>query len=210
MTSHAVHFDSERHQHESAELGMWVFLATELMFFGPLLLGYAVGREMYGPAFAAASRHTDVVIGTINTAVLLTSSLFMALAVLAVRSDRTRLAMRCLLVTACLGVVFLVLKGFEYHSEWQEHLVPWTDFRFEPALRQGAGYFYFLYFAMTGLHAVHLSIGIAASVVFAVRLRVNSARALASQIEVTGLYWHFVDVIWVFLYPILYLVERHG
>ncbi|HEU4486345.1 MAG TPA: cytochrome c oxidase subunit 3 [Povalibacter sp.] len=210
MSSHAAHFESDSHRHETAELGMWVFLATELMFFGPLLLGYAVGREMYGQAFAAASRHTDVVIGTINTAVLLTSSLFMALAAAAVRSDRTRMTMRCLLLTAALGVVFLVLKGFEYLSEWQEHLVPWADFRFEPRLRQGAGYFYYLYFAMTGLHALHLTIGIVASIVFALRLRVNSARALASQVGVTGLYWHFVDMIWVFLYPILYLVERHG
>lgn len=210
MASHAAHFDSESRQHESAELGMWVFLATELMFFGPLFMGYAVGREAYGQAFAAASRHTNVLIGTVNTAVLLTSSAFMALAVLAVRADRARLAMRCLLATACLGAVFLALKGVEYHDEWREHLVPWMDFRFEPRLHEGAAYFYVLYFAMTGLHALHLSIGIVTVLVFALRLRVNSARALASQIEVTGLYWHFIDAVWIFLYPILYLVERHG
>jgi cytochrome c oxidase subunit III len=203
-------FESIEQQRAAAELGMWVFLATELMFFGPLFLGYSYGRWALGESFAAASRHTDVVIGTVNTAVLLTSSLFMALGLRAARLDRQRAAQALLLLTASLGATFLALKGLEYHDEWREHLVPWLDFRFEPRYSHGAALFYFLYFGMTGLHAVHLAIGIGVACVFALRLRRRPARQLSRQIEIGALYWHFVDGIWVFLYPILYLVERHG
>jgi cytochrome c oxidase subunit 3 len=210
MSAHAGHFGSTTRQREAAELGMWVFLATELMFFGPLFLGYAYGRWAFPEGFAAASRQTDVLIGTINTVLLLTSSLFMALGVRATQLNQRRAAMLCLLATATLGMVFLVLKGVEYRDEWREHLVPWLDFRFESAHRRAAGLFYVLYFAMTGLHAVHLSIGIAVMGVFAARIRARGARTLRNSIEMGALYWHFVDSVWVFLYPMLYLVERHG
>ena len=203
-------FESIEQQRAAAELGMWVFLATELMFFGPLFLGYAYGRWALGESFAAASRHTDVVIGTANTAILLTSSFFMALALRAAQLSQQRATRVLLLITAALGATFLALKGLEYHDEWREHLVPWLDFRFEPRYAHGAALFYFLYFGMTGLHAVHLTIGIGIVCVFALRLHWHSAQGLSRQIEIGALYWHFVDGIWVFLYPILYLVERHG
>jgi cytochrome c oxidase subunit 3 len=210
MSAPAGHFESAERQHQAAELGMWVFLATELMFFGPLFLGYAYGRWALPGGFAAASRHTDVLIGTINTAVLLTSSLFMALGVRAAQLDQARPTRVFLLCTGALGCVFLALKGLEYHDEWREHLVPWLDFRFEPPQRRAAALFYFLYFGMTGLHAVHLTIGVAVMGVFALRLGRRPPERLRNQIEMSALYWHFVDSIWVVLYPILYLVERHG
>lgn len=203
-------FESVEQQRAAAELGMWVFLATELMFFGPLFLGYAYGRWAFAASFAAASRHTDVVIGTVNTAVLLTSSLFMALSVRAAHLDRQRATRAFLLITAALGAAFLALKGVEYHDEWREHLVPWVSFEFDPRERRGAALFYFLYFGMTGLHAVHLTVGIGVACTFALRLHARRAKRLSRQIEIGALYWHFVDGIWVFLYPILYLVERHG
>jgi cytochrome c oxidase subunit 3 len=210
MSARAEHFGSRQNQREAAELGIWVFLATELMFFGPLFLAYAAARLSYPDGFAAASRHTDLVIGTINTAVLLTSSLFMALGARSAQLGRRRTASLFLYVTALLGAVFLLLKAGEYFKEGQEHLVPWLDFRFEPGLAHAASLFYLLYFAMTGLHAIHLTIGIVMVSVFARRLRSHSPASMRNQIEVGGLYWHFVDAIWVFLYPLLYLVERYS
>ena len=206
----AEQFESAQRQRESVELGMWVFLATEIMFFAPLFLGYGYGRWAFPEAFAAASRHTDVVIGTINTAILLTSSLMMAIAVRASKLQQRRATIIFLILTAALGLTFLVLKGVEYHDEWLEHLIPWLDFRFEPAQRAGAGLFYFLYFGMTGLHAIHLTIGVTVVCIFAVRAYRQGVAPLRNQIEVSALYWHFVDSIWVFLYPMIYLLERHG
>ncbi|MFL6601703.1 MAG: cytochrome c oxidase subunit 3 [Steroidobacteraceae bacterium] len=210
MSAPAEHFESVERQHQAAELGMWVFLATELMFFGPLFLGYAYGRWAFPEGFAAASQHTDVLIGTVNTAILLTSSLFMALGVRAVQLKQrgpTRVFLAC---AAVLGSVFLALKGLEYRHEWQEHLVPWLDFRFEPVHQHAAALFYFLYFGMTGLHAIHLTIGIAVVGVFVLRLARQPLADLQNSVEMGALYWHFVDGIWVVLYPILYLLERHG
>ena len=208
MSVPAAHFENAERQRQAVELGMWVFLATELMFFGPLFLGYAYGRWSFPAGFAAASRHTDVLLGTINTAVLLTSSVFVALGVRAARLDQPRSTRLFLLCAAALGVVFLALKGLEYDHEWLEHLVPWEDFRFEAPHQRAAAFFYFLYFGMTGLHAVHLTIGIVVMGVLA--LRACSLAESRNQIEMGALYWHFVDAVWVVLYPILYLVERHG
>ena len=209
MSAPAEHFDSLEHQRQSAELGMWVFLATELMFFGPLLLAYAYGRYRYPVGFAIASGHTNVLIGTVNTALLLTSSLAMALAVRAAQLRRARSAAWLLALTAVLGVAFLGLKGLEYAQDGHEQLVPWLAFRFEGPLRTATALFYDLYFALTGLHALHLSIGVVVAIVFAVRAR-HAPAALPRQVEIAGLYWHFVDCVWVFLYPMIYLIDRHG
>lgn len=209
-TAHAEQFDSTAQQEEAATLGMWVFLATELMFFGPLFFGYYYGRSHFPEGFAAASRHTEVMLGTINTAVLLTSSLLMAIAVEARKAGSTRLAMRMLFLVAALGIVFLFIKGSEYRHEWQEHLLPGAGFSFpEHKHADAAQMFYFLYFGMTGLHALHLTIGIVMVLVFAIGLSRGARRfAAPERIEVAGLYWHFVDIAWIFLYPILYLVGR--
>ena len=210
MNANTEHFGSPARAREAAQLGVWVFLATELMFFGPLLLGYAWGRHTFAAGFAAASRHTDLFIGTTNTAILLTSSLFMAFAARAIEIGKREAARYCLWITAALGVTFLGFKALEYLKEWHEHLVPWLDFRFEPTLQKPAALFYFLYFGMTGLHALHLTIGIGMVCTFAKRLRSHSPASMRAQIDGGALYWHFVDAIWVVLFPLIYLLERHG
>jgi cytochrome c oxidase subunit 3 len=201
----AGQFRSRAAEADAARFGLWIFLATEVLFFGPLFMGYVYGRMHLGDAFAAASRHTDVTIGTLNTAVLLTSSFTMAMAAEARRAG-ARAARGLLAATALLGCAFLALKGFEYHAEWREHLVPGASFAFDAAHVRGAEIFYYLYFAMTGVHAVHLAVGITIVIASAVRFD----RASPGHVELAGLYWHFVDAIWIFLYPMLYLVGRAG
>jgi cytochrome c oxidase subunit 3 len=196
---------------EPARLGMWVFLSTELMLFGPLFLGYVYGRAHFPDAFAAASRHTAFWLGTVNTAVLLSSSAAMARAVEArAQGQRTGPARWLCLVAAC-GLVFLVIKGSEYRHEWEQGLFPGPAFHFAPDLAAGAELFFFLYFAMTALHALHLTLGVLATLVFALGLgRQTKALLPPTRLELLGLYWHFVDLVWIFLYPILYLVGRSG
>jgi cytochrome c oxidase subunit 3 len=188
-------------------LGMWVFLASELLFFGALLAAYLGGRIRWPAGFAAASRHTNVTLGTVNTTVLLTSSALIALAVACARNERQRRwTARLLWATAALGCAFLAIKGSEYVLEWREGLFPGPGF----ALPQpGAQLFFMLYFFITGLHAVHLSCGIAAVAIFARAVGAGRAWADAERLDAVALYWHFVDVVWIFLYPFLYLVERH-
>lgn len=192
-----------------ARLGMWVFLATELMFFGPIFLAYAVGRLRLPEAFTAAARHTDVALGTINTMVLLTSSAAIALSTECARGGAMKLARRLLWLTAALGCAFLAIKGCEYVKDVREGLFPGASFHGEGLVGvTGARLFFFLYFLATGLHAVHLTIGIGL-VLFVLRQTARAPAVPASRhLEVTGLYWHFVDVVWVFLFPILYLAGR--
>jgi cytochrome c oxidase subunit 3 len=206
----AGQFSTPDQQADAARLGLWLFIATEILFFGPLFMGYVYGRTHFYDAFAEASRHTHLVIGTANTAVLLTSSFTMALAV-EMRRTAPRAAGWLLAATAALGAVFLVLKGIEYYKEWHEQLVPGLGFFFGEVHRSQAELFYYLYFVMTGLHALHLTIGIAIVVALSVLLlRDRTSIVKPDTVEVTGLYWHFVDVVWIFLYPILYLVGRAG
>lgn len=193
---------------DAGKLGMWVFLASEVLFFGGLFVAYLYGRTHFPSGWAAASRHTDVLLGTVNTAVLLTSSAAVALAVACEQDERQRRwTARLLSLTAALGVVFLVLKGLEWHDEWREHLVPGPGFALHVA---GAQQFFALYFLMTGLHGVHMICGIAALGVLARARSRGRTWASAREFEVAALYWHFVDVVWIFLYPLLYLVNRHA
>jgi cytochrome c oxidase subunit 3 len=211
----APQFASHEQQVFAGTLGMWVFIASELLFFGPLLLAYLYLRLHFPQACAAASRHTDFVLGTVNTAVLLTSSLLMALAGQTAKGGRRRSASGLLAATAALGLAFLALKGWEYRAEFAEHLFPGPQFRPEHAgVAQelpGMQLFFILYFAMTGLHALHLGAAILACLWLAFRLpRQARAGAAGEAVELVGLYWHFVDVVWIFLYPLLYLVGRAG
>jgi len=200
--------DAERRR-QSSELGIWVFLASEVMFFGALFAGYAVSRFNFGAAFAAASRHTDIVLGTLNTAVLLTSSYTIAAALQALKTGKRDLSCRLLLATAALGLGFLAIKGIEYRKEYVEGLVPWLDFRFDPRDANGAALFFYLYFVMTGIHALHLTIGIGLVLVMASRVHLNTLSAqYVAPLETSALYWHLVDVIWIFLYPCIYLIAR--
>ena len=206
----AHQFDSLGQQKEAAALGMWVFLVTEILFFGGLFVTYLVYRSWYPGAFAAASHEMVIWAGTLNTAVLITSSLTMALAVRAAQLGDRRSLIWLLLATMALGCVFLGVKAFEYRTEFIEHHMPGPGFQFEgPYLRQ-AQIFFSLYFVMTGLHALHMIIGLGImAVMLWWSIRGTITREYASPIEISGLYWHFVDIVWIFLFPLLYLIGRH-
>jgi cytochrome c oxidase subunit 3 len=202
-------FDDLEQQREASSLGMWVFLITEIMFFGGLFTGYAVYRNAYPEAFAEASRHLGVVLGAINTAVLICSSLTMALAVHAAQLGRRKVLVTFLLLTIVLGSVFLGIKVVEYSHKFHEHLVPGLDFRFEGPRAPQAQLFFSFYFAMTGMHALHMIIGIGLlSVLVRLSWRGRFSATYYWPVELTGLYWHFVDIVWIYLFPLLYLIGR--
>jgi cytochrome c oxidase subunit III len=208
------HWSSARHQREGAFFGVWLFLVTEILFFGGLFLCYTVYRAHHSEAFHAASATLDLRLGVFNTIVLLGSSLTMALAVREAQRGRSRGTALFLLLTILLGGVFLGVKAVEYSHKFHEHHVPGAGFHFEPEAAGGyAGpdveMFFNLYFAMTGLHAVHMIIGIGLLAALAVMsLRGKFTPANHNLVEGTGLYWHLVDIIWIYLFPLLYLIGR--
>lgn len=207
----AHHFDDLGTQQAAASLGTWAFLVTEILFFGGLFTGYAVYRHQFAEAFARASDTLDVRLGGWNTAVLLGSSLTMVLAVHAIQRGRGRASAGWLAATILLGSVFLVVKYFEYAHKWQHHLVPGPHFSFQGLSHSPERLFFGFYFALTGLHAFHMLVGMAL-------LAWVARRALAGHfstrhhpwVEMLGLYWHFVDLVWIFLFPLLYLIGRHA
>jgi cytochrome c oxidase subunit 3 len=207
----AHHFATAKQQHDTATLGIFLFLATELMLFGGLFLGYTVYRIRYAAEFEAASAHLNLSFGAVNTIVLLTSSLTMALAVHWVQTGERQRLIIGLLLTAALGTAFLVIKGFEYYADYVDNLMPGVAFNDAEWSERGlqasrVKMFLVIYYTMTGLHAVHLLIGIAVILILALMVwRGYFTRAYYYPVEVGGLYWHFVDVIWVFLLPLLYL-----
>jgi cytochrome c oxidase subunit 3 len=206
----AHQFDDAEQQREATTLGMWVFLATEILFFGGLFAAYLVYRTWYPQAFTAASRELIVWAGTTNTAVLITSSLTMALAVRAAQTGQPRALLRFLLMTMALGCVFLGIKAFEYYAEFLEHHIPGPNFQFDGSEFRHAQLFFSLYFAMTGLHALHMIVGLGVMAVMAWWVhRGIITDAYYGPIEISGLYWHFVDIVWIFLFPLLYLLGRH-
>jgi cytochrome c oxidase subunit 3 len=176
---------------------MWLFLATEVLFFGPLFFGYVHARLVQYDAFVSGSHHMHIVLGTLNTAILMTSSLTMALAVRA--AQRSRPPRVWLTLTALLGLAFLGIKASEWVMEFGE----------AASATGGEARFYFLYYAMTGVHAVHLTIGVGVVAWLWLHAKRFSA-AYHAPVEVSGLYWHFVDIVWVFLYPMFYLLERYS
>lgn len=207
----AFQFRSLDEQRESATLGMWIFLATEILFFGGLFTGYLVYRNLYHAAWVEAStKGMWFAAGTANTAVLICSSLTMALAVHAAQTGKRNLLVFFLIVTMLLGCTFLVVKGFEYHREYVEHHIPGAQFQFpESSDPRHAELFFALYFIMTGLHALHMTIGVGVMAVIAYfAWRGHYAPEYYNPVENAGLYWHFVDVVWIFLYPLLYLVTQ--
>jgi cytochrome c oxidase subunit 3 len=204
------HFDDVEQQHQASWLGMWVFLSTEVMFFGGMFAGYFVYRHWYMQAFASASNHLDLWLGAINTAVLICSSFTMALAVYSAETSRRKPLITFLVLTIILGLAFLGIKFYEYHTKFEEHLVPGSSFRFDASLARPAEIFFSFYFAMTGMHAVHMIIGIGLLTALIVQARRGRFSALYhTPVELTGLYWHFVDIVWIFLFPLLYLLGRH-
>jgi cytochrome c oxidase subunit III len=204
------HFDGVEQQHEASWLGMWVFLATEVMFFGGMFAAYFSYRHWYLLAFASASNQLDVLLGGINTAVLICSSFTMALAVHSAEINKRNPLIIFLVLTIVLGLVFLGIKFYEYHTKFEEHLVPGSSFRFEESLARPAEIFFSFYFAMTGMHAVHMLIGVGLLTALIFRARRDRFSAVYhTPVELTGLYWHFVDIVWIFLFPLLYLLGRH-
>jgi cytochrome c oxidase subunit 3 len=213
------HYANLEDQHEAAALGMWIFLVTEVMFFGTLFLGLAAYRYLYGEAFEKASEKLNWMVGGINTIVLLVSSLFMVLAVHCARAGQQRRMVCFLYLTAALGGLFLVFKGYEYYTDYRDYLIP--GWRFDAAqwvneegLRPDqvpqVKLFLLFYWIMTGFHGVHVAIGIGVVLTIAVLARGGRFTPLYySPVDVTALYWHFVDTVWIFLLPMLYLLGTH-
>jgi len=202
----AEQFDDLEQQHSAAQLGMWVFLATEILFFGGLFLAYTVFRFLYPRDFASASHHTEVLIGGINTAILLFSSTLMALAVRAAELRNQKRLIWLLLGTAFFGIVFMILKGVEYRKDWIGHFVPVLNFQWHEPNPGPVQIFFWLYFAMTGLHAIHVTVGLFVMLILGLLARSGKfTTGHYTPIEIAGLYWHFVDIVWIFLFPLLYL-----
>jgi cytochrome c oxidase subunit III len=226
------HFENMEQQREAGTLGMWVFLVTELMFFGGMFLAYTIYRSKFPEAFASASNHLDVTLGAVNTGVLILSSFTMAMAVWSTQVGKRQPQILCLALTLVLGLTFLGIKAVEYHDKYEDNLIPGKLIPgrpFGPAVaKEGEPFdkhklhlvegarvenvelFYWIYFAMTGMHALHMIIGaglLSVLLYFSIKGRYDAE--YHSPIEVTGLYWHFVDIVWIFLFPLLYLLGRH-
>jgi cytochrome c oxidase subunit 3 len=225
------HFENMEQQREAGTLGMWVFLVTEIMFFGGMFLAYTLFRYQYPAAFVSASNHLDITLGAVNTAVLIVSSFTMAMAVFATQVGKRQLTIICLILTMILGAGFLGIKAVEYREKYRDslipgRLIPWRPFN--PAVAQhgekdphklhlidGANVknvelFYWIYFAMTGMHALHMVIGLGImTVILIMAWRGRFSPEYHAPVEITGLYWHFVDIVWIFLFPLLYLLGRH-
>jgi cytochrome c oxidase subunit III len=236
------HFDTMSQQKEAAVLGMWVFLLTEILFFGGLFVAYMIYRVWYFDAFAEASRSLSLFWGGLNTAVLIGSSLTMAMAVRGAQTNKRQATVNWLILTMILGTVFLGVKVIEYADKFEHHHVPgpnfvWASEHAAPAAEGGAEHaaapapaasehrqlslspdqlqgttqlYFSLYFTMTGLHALHMIIGIGLmSVITWMAWKGRFDAEYYTPVEMSGLYWHFVDIVWIFLFPLLYLVERH-
>ncbi len=232
----AHQFDDFDQQTEASRLGMWAFLVTEIMFFGGLFTGYTIYRTRYPEAFASGSHHLDVMLGAINTVVLIGSSLTMALAVRSAEKGRRSSLVTFIVGTMILGTTFLGIKAIEYHHKYEEHLIPGPSFVYPehsagdaphvsvsvpdhpgPTLPKVAApgeravqLFFSFYFAMTGVHALHMIIGIGILALLLVLALRGHFLENPNTIEMMGLYWHFVDIVWIFLFPLLYLIGRHA
>jgi cytochrome c oxidase subunit 3 len=209
--AHRHQFDDLDQQTEAAHLGMWLFLGTEVLFFGGLFVAYTVYRCAYPAAFADASGHLSVVFGALDTATLLISSFLMALGVHAAQTGARWRLIVMLLAAAGFGAIFLGLHGYEYYRDFAEGHFPGQRFRYEGAAPpEQAQLFFTLYFIMTGLHSLHVIIGVGVLVFMAgMALWGRFSREYYTPVEVTGLYWHFVDLVWVFLFPLFYLIGHH-
>lgn len=225
------HFENMEQQREAGTLGMWVFLVTEIMFFGGMFLAYTLYRYKYPEAFAAASNHLDIRLGAVNTVVLIVSSFTMAMAVFSTQIGKRRSTIIYLILTLVLGLTFLGIKAVEYRDKYRDHLIPGElipGHAFNPAVAQHGDtdphklhlpegvpvrhveMFYWIYFAMTGMHALHMIIGAGIlTVILIMATRGIFSPEYHAPVEITGLYWHFVDIVWIFLFPLLYLLGRH-
>lgn len=230
------HFADEEQQRNAAALGMWWFLGTEIMFFGGMFCAYLIYRLKYFPEFAVASRSLDLQVGALNTAVLICSSLTVAQAVRAAQMGKRMLQVKLLLATLFFGLVFLGVKAYEWDMKYQEHHIPTFDFnaknlmqkpgdrhllgldkisdpvelqRREAEIQQRSQIFFSLYFALTGMHAIHMIVGVGIfSVITWMAWKGRFTPEYHTPLEIAGLYWHFVDIVWIYLFPLLYLIDR--
>ena len=207
----AHQFDDIEQQREAGTLGMWAFLITEILFFGGMFMAYVLYRTKDPEAFAFASAHLDWRLGAVNTAVLIISSLTMALAVYYSQTGNRKMLMVFLVLTMILGATFLGVKAYEYYHKYLDHLIPGSGFQWhghgDPRHVQ---MFYFIYFIMTGIHALHMIIGLGImTVILIMSKRGRFTPGYHSPVEISGLYWHFVDIVWIFLFPLLYLLGAH-
>ena len=204
-------FDTVEQQKDASTLGMWIFLITEIMFFGGMFLAYTIYRSSYPGIFAITSSSLNVYIGAANTVVLLCSSFTMVMAVRSAQLGRQKAIIFNLILTLILGFIFLGVKAYEWNEKFVEHHVPGPGFHFVGIAQQGpAQLFFSLYFAMTGLHALHMVVGVGILTWLIIKTRQGTFTAeYMTPVDVAGLYWHFVDIIWIFLFPLLYLIDRH-
>lgn len=203
-------FANPRQQRDTASFGMWIFIVSEMMLFGGLFMAYTVYRMYYPQPFTQGSAGMDILLGSINTAVLICSSFTMALAVYSAQSGSTKLVNLFLLITMAIGCIFLAIKFTEYYIHYLDHKAPGVWFDSAGPNSGNVELFYVFYFVMTGLHAFHMLVGLG---LLGFTLLRNLAGQITAQyynpIEVVGLYWHFVDIIWVFLYAIFYIPGLH-
>ena len=210
-TGLAHHFEDLEQQREAATLGMWAFLVTEIMFFGGLFGAYVVYRTMYPEAWDNASNQLDVFLGAVNTTVLIGSSLTMALAVRCAAQGKNKAVAGFTFLTLLLGFVFLGVKVIEYKHKWDHHLMPGPNFELNGVVGGHEQIFFALYFAMTGMLAFHMIIGAGLMLWVIIKaLRNDYTPQNHTHVEMIGLYWHFVDIVWIFLFPLLYLLGKHG
>jgi cytochrome c oxidase subunit III len=226
------HFQSVEQQADTTNFAMWLFLLTEVMFFGGLFTAYLIYRNWYYPAFVAGSHQLNVMWGTLNTGVLITSSFTMAMGVWCAEMRKKSGLVLCLVLTFILGLGFLGIKSIEYHEKWEKHHIPgiryslnsfldpasdheiyeeYHDKPLAPDMARHTELYFFLYFAMTGMHALHMIIGIGILGFMIFRAQAGDyTGGHVTFVENFGLYWHFVDIIWIFLFPLLYLISRHA
>jgi cytochrome c oxidase subunit 3 len=205
----AHQFEDLEQQHEASSFGIWVFLATEVMFFGGLFAGYTIFRNLYPAGFVEGSHLLNVSIGALNTAVLICSSLTMALGVRAAQMGKRNTLVTFLVLTILLGLAFILIKlTFEWRHDYVEGLVPGLNFTHEHLMNPRAVELFFcFYFFMTGVHALHMVVGVGIlSVLVVMAWKGRFGPDHYNGVEGTGLYWHFVDIIWIFLFPLLYLI----
>ena len=201
------HFVSLEQEEEAAVAGMWVFLGSEVLFFGAILVAFGLYRILYWEGFSEAASHLEVLVAAGNTVILFTSSLTMALAVLGLRIRAKLVCLLLLLVTIVLGTAFLCVKGYEYLSDWNKGLVPGDHFTWIGPHRLQAELFFVFYYILTGLHAIHLLVGIGVLSVFALLVLVGKVNAKRSHpLHIAGIYWHFVDLVWIFIFSLVYLL----
>jgi cytochrome c oxidase subunit 3 len=205
-------FDTVDQQRDASTLGMWIFLITEVMFFGGMFLAYSIYRTRFPEVFAVASTSLDVIVGAANTVVLLCSSLTMVMAVRASTLGKRKALVGWLIGTLIFGCTFMGVKAYEWHNKYVEHHIPgMAGFHLDKVTDQGAAQIFFaLYFCMTGLHAMHMVVGVGILSVLVWQSHKGKYTAdYMTPVDISGLYWHFVDIVWIFLFPLLYLIDRH-